>query len=116
MLRVVNLEIFANNPEITVNFYGNVECKIEKLEPFEYWLLTTRKDEMGVDSIMMLDRFDIRIANTIIVDNYDEFSNKIIEAGGKSISGTMYIPKLGFTGTFQDTEGNKFAILEYEKN
>jgi predicted enzyme related to lactoylglutathione lyase len=114
--RVVNFEISTNDPERAVKFYGNVfKWKMEKKDPFEYWSVNTGNDEMSINGAIMLNKFDIRISNTIIVDNYDEFANKIEKAGGKRLSGIMYIPKLGVTGTFQDTEGNKFAIIEYGK-
>jgi uncharacterized protein len=114
--RVVNFEISANDPERAVKFYGNVfKWKFEKHEPFEYWLVTTENDEMSINGAIILNKLDITVSNTIIVDNYDEFANKIEKAGGKSLSGIIYIPKLGVMGTFQDTEGNKFAIIEYGK-
>ncbi len=116
MSRVVNFEISTNDPERAVKFYGNVfKWKIEKHDPYEYWQITTENDEMGINGAIILNKFDIRVSNTIIVDNYDEFANKIEKAGGKSLSGIMFIPKLGVVGIFQDTEGNKFAIIEYGK-
>lgn len=116
MSRVVNFEISTKDPERAVKFYGNVfDWEIKKKEPFEYWLVNTGNDKMSINGVIMLNKLDIGVSNTIIVDNYDEFANKIEKSGGKRLSGVIYIPKLGVIGTFQDTEGNKFAIIEYGK-
>lgn len=116
MSRVVNFEISTDDPERTVQFYGNVfKWKIKNHDPFEYWNVNTGNDEMSINGAIKLNKCDIGVSNTILVDNYDEFASKIEKAGGKSVSGIIYIPKLGVTGTFQDTEGNKFAIIEYGK-
>lgn len=116
MSRVFNFEISANDPQRAVKFYENVfKWKIKKHVPYEYWHITTGNDEMSIDGAIILNKLDVMVSNTIIVDNYDGFANKIVKAGGKSLSGIIYVPKLGVTGTFQDTEGNKFAIIEYGK-
>ncbi len=38
---------------------------------------------------------------------------KIVNAGGKKNTEKKQVPGLGVTGSFQDSEGNKFAIIEY---
>jgi predicted enzyme related to lactoylglutathione lyase len=63
----------------------------------------------------MPNEFDVSVMNTINVDNYDEFAEKIVKAGGKSYTEKRHVPELGVTGSFLDTEGNKFAIIEYKK-
>jgi len=52
------------------------------------------------------------VRDTISVDSYDEFAKKIEKAGGKMLTEKMEIPMMGYTGSFQDSEGNIFAILE----
>ena len=46
MSRVVHFEILADDPERAVKFYLDVfKWKIEKWDPFEYWLVTTGDDD-----------------------------------------------------------------------
>ena len=63
----------------------------------------------------MPNEFDVMVMNTIYVDNNDEFAKKIVNAGGKKNTEKRNVPELGVTGSFQYTEGNKFAIIEYTK-
>jgi uncharacterized protein len=64
----------------------------------------------------MPNEFDVSVINTINVDNYDEFAKKIANAGGKKYTEKRNVPELGVTGSFLDSEGSKFAIIEYKKN
>lgn len=52
------------------------------------------------------------VRDTIGVDNYEEFVKKIEKEGGKMLSKKMKVPKMGYMGIFQDTEGNVFSIIE----
>ena len=52
------------------------------------------------------------VRDTISVDSYDAFAKKIEKASGKMLTEKMEIPMMGYTGSFQDSEGNIFAILE----
>ena len=51
--------------------------------------------------------------DVINADSYDDFAEKIENAGGKMLSKKLEVPELGFTGMFQDTEGNILGIIEY---
>ena len=55
MSRVIHFEISADDPDRAVIFYGNVfSWKIEKWDPFEYWTVTTGKDdEPGINGAVM---------------------------------------------------------------
>lgn len=118
MSKVVHFEISADNPKRAVKFYGNVfDWKIEKWDPFEYWMVTTGKDnEPGINGAIMPNEFDVSVMNTIHVDNYDESAKKIVNTDGKKNTEKRQVPGLGVTRSFQDTEGNKFAIIEYSEN
>ncbi len=78
MSRVVHFEISVDDPERAVKFYGNVfNWDIKKWDPFEYWMVTTGKDdEPGINGAIMPNEFDVSVMNTIHVDNYDEFAKK----------------------------------------
>jgi uncharacterized protein len=118
MSRVVHFEIPAEDPERAVKFYENVfKWKIDKWDQFEYWLVTTGEDnEPGINGAILPKDFSANVRNTINVDSYDDFAEKIENAGGKMLSEKMKVPELGITGMFQDTEGNIFGIIEYNKD
>jgi len=115
MSRVVHFEIPADDPGRAAKFYEDVfGWKIEKWEgPFDYWMVTTGEDdEPGINGAIMLKEMGGMVRDTISVDSYDEFAKKIEMEGGKMLTEKMEISNMGFTGSFQDTEGNIFAIIE----
>lgn len=63
----------------------------------------------------MPNEFGGTVRDTINVDSYDEFVMKIEDAGGKMLTEKMEVPGMGFTGSFQDTDGNIFGIIEYKE-
>ncbi len=114
---MVHFEILADDPERAVKFYLDVfKWKIEKWDPFEYWLVTTGDDdEPGINGAIMPKEVDSMVMNTISVDSYDEYADKIENSGGKILTEKTNVPELGVTGSLEDTEGNIFAIIEYKK-
>jgi uncharacterized protein len=113
--RVIWFEIPADDPGRAAKFYENVfGWKVEKWEgPFDYWMVTTGEaEEPGIDGAIMTKEMGEVVRDTISVDSYDEFAKKIEDAGGKKLTEKMEIPMMGYTGSFQDSEGNIFAILE----
>lgn len=115
MSRVIWFEIPADDPGRAAKFYEEVfGWKVEKWDgPFDYWLVTTGEDEEpGINGAIMTKEMGEMVRDTISVDSYDEFAKKIEKAGGKMLTEKMEIPMMGYTGSFQDSEGNIFAILE----
>jgi uncharacterized protein len=53
---------------------------------------------------------------TIGVDHIDEAMRKIEAAGGKLVIAKFQIPGVGSGAYYQDTEGNVFAVMQYEKH
>ncbi len=81
--------------------------------PFDYWLITTGPDEEpGINGAIMTKEMGEMVRNTIGVDSYDDFAKKIEKEGGTKMSEKMEIPKMGIMGSFKDTGGNIFAIME----
>jgi uncharacterized protein len=72
---VVHFEILADDPERAVKFIVDVfKWKIEKWDPFKYWLVTTGDDyEPGINGATMPNEVDTMVVNTISVDSYDEY-------------------------------------------
>jgi uncharacterized protein len=115
MARVIHFEIPAEDPGRAVEFYQEVfEWKIEKWEgPFDYWLVTTGEEgEAGINGAIMTKMMGDQVRNTIAVETFEEYATKILTHGGKSVIPKMTIPEIGTMGTFEDTEGNIFLIME----
>jgi predicted enzyme related to lactoylglutathione lyase len=115
MPKVIWFEIPTDDPGRAIKFYEDVfGWKIEKWDgPFDYWLITTGPDEEpGINGAIMTKEMGEMVRNTIGVDSYDDFAKKIEKEGGTKMSEKMEIPKMGIMGSFKDTEGNIFAIME----
>ncbi len=115
MPRVIWFEIPADDPGRAAKFYEKVfGWKVEKWDgPFDYWLINTGSDEEpGIHGAIMPREMGKMVRDTIGVDSYDDFAKKIEMEGGKMLSEKMEVPNMGFMGSFQDSEGNIFAIIE----
>lgn len=115
MSKVVHFEIPAENPDRAIKFYEEVfGWKISNWGgPFDYWLVTAGDDEEpGIHGAIMTKESGDVVRDTISVDSFDEFAQKIEENGGKMLTDKMEIPGMGFTGLFKDTEGNIMGIIE----
>jgi len=115
MPRVVHLEIFADDPERATQFYEKVFGReITKWEgPVDHWLVTTGGDEEpGINGPIARRSGDEGTWNTIAVPSVDEFSQRVVKAGGKVVQEKVAIPGLGYQAYCLDTEGNMFGIHE----
>jgi len=118
MPRVVHFEIPAADPERAAKFYEAVfGWKINRWEgPIDYWLVITGEEgEPGIDGAIMPregSAGEVNTVNTVEVDSFDEFADKITTAGGKLVSAKQEIPGVGYHAYCVDTEGNLFGILE----
>lgn len=115
MSRVIWFEIPADDPERAAKFYKDVfGWTVEKWDgPFDYWLINTGPDEEpGIHGAIMTKDMGQIVRDTIGVESYDKFAEKIEKEGGKMLSEKIDIPDMGVMGSFQDTEGNIFAIME----
>jgi predicted enzyme related to lactoylglutathione lyase len=116
MPRVIHFEIAADDPDRAIDFYQQVfDWKIEKWEgPVEYWLITTGPaDEPGIDGGMTRKgEMATGTENTIGVTSVDEFIAKIEAGGGKVVRGKEPVPGVGWLAYCEDTEGNRFGMME----
>ena len=113
MLRVTHFEVPADDPERAVAFYRTVfGWKIEKWEgPAEYWLVMTGEGEPGINGGIARRGSVSVTTNTIEVPSVDEFSQKIVQSGGKVVMPKMASPGVGYMAYCVDTEGNLFGIM-----
>ena len=115
MNRIIHFEIPADNPARAIKFYEDVfGWEITKWDgPFDYWLIKTGEEgEPGIDGAIMTKEMGEMIRNTIMVESFDDFAEKIQNNGGTMITEKMTIPGIGVMGSFQDTEGNISVIMQ----
>jgi predicted enzyme related to lactoylglutathione lyase len=115
MPRVIHFEINVDNAERAVAFYAKVfGWKIEKWAgPVDYWLVTTGEDsEPGINGAITPRSDNLSTVNTIGVNSVDDFVKKITGAGGKVVAPKMAIPGMGYYAYCEDTEGNRFGIMQ----
>lgn len=120
MNKVIHFELSVENPERTTKFYSNVfGWKSSKWEgPMDYWLISTGpKNEAGIDGAFMLrSETDKRLSNcamiTIGVSSIDESLEKIKDNGGKILMPKTPVPGVGYSASFEDTEGNLVSLMQ----
>lgn len=115
MPRVVHFEIPADDPERAIEFYKKVfGWEIHKWEgPFDYWLVTTGEEgEPGINGAIMSREMGEMVKNAIGVDSFDDYAQKIEDAGGKMLMEKQTIQGVGIMAAFEDTEGNVSVIIE----
>jgi uncharacterized protein len=121
MPRPIHFDITADNPDAVAGFYGDVfGWQFQKFEAPgapDYWLITTGKDEMGIDG--GLSRRDGRPAvttNTIGVPSLDEYTAKVTAKGGKVTAPKMPIPGVGWLAYCEDPDGTSFGIIQMDES
>jgi predicted enzyme related to lactoylglutathione lyase len=118
MPRIVHFEIPAEDPERAVKFYEAVfGWKINRWEgPVDYWLVITGEEgEPGIDGAIMPREGpagEVNTVNTVEVDSFDAFADKVTAAGGKLVTPKQAIPGVGYHAYCLDTEGNLFGIMQ----
>ena len=118
MGRVIHFEINAEDPERATKFYQEaLGWKIEKWGgPIEYWMVMTGDEKTpGIDgAIMRSEKRGMGTYNTIDVDSLQDSLSAVEKAGGKKISEIDNITGVGLFCYCEDTEGNKFGLLQSE--
>ena len=130
MNRIVHFEIQADEPKRAAKFYGDVfGWKFEEYKGLgmEYWgILTAPKDskEPGING--GLQRRPAKAPGqglgtnafvcTIVVDNFDAYSKKIVASGGIVAMPKFAIMSMAWQGYFLDTEGNTFGLHQADPN
>lgn len=126
---LTHFEIHATNPEKTIEFYTTVfgwEFKKWEGGQYEYWMIMTApKDQLagGINGGLVRrpcpapapSQGSNAFVCTIVVDNFDTYSEKILAAGG-----TVAMPKFALTGMawqgyFIDTDGNTFGLHQADE-
>jgi hypothetical protein len=116
MGRVVHFELPADDPERAIKFYEQTfGWTFQKWEgPMEYWFVSTGpEDEPGIDGgLARREDPDSSTENTIDVESVDEAVEKIKANGGKVVRPKGAVPGIGWLAYCEDTEGNRFGIMQ----
>ncbi|MDH4212226.1 MAG: VOC family protein [candidate division WOR-3 bacterium] len=121
MPRVIHFEINADEPERACKFYSNVfGWKIEKWQgPVDYWLVSTGKDEPGIDGAIGKREQPLRGGDGVVafvctvgVKPIDEYIEKVKANGGEIVIPKRPVHGVGWFAQCNDTEGNLFGLME----
>lgn len=117
MARVVHFELPMDNAERATKFYSDVfGWQFQKWDgPQPYWMVKTG-DGAGIDGGMMMrppsGAPGATTVNTIDVPSVDEYSKKVVDAGGTVLMPKMPVGEMGFIAYCADTEGTPIGIWE----
>ena len=119
MPRVIHFEIGADDPDRAVKFYEQVFGWTTQTwdGPQAYWLLTTGPEgQPGINGGLM--RRDPRFpstVNTIDVPDVDAYCERVQSAGGRVTHPKSHVPGVGWVAYCDDTEGNTFGIIQFDR-
>jgi predicted enzyme related to lactoylglutathione lyase len=119
---IIHFEIPAKDVEKLRRFYSEVfGWKITRAPgPIEYWMIeTVPVDEQGMivrpgvnGGLYKKDQPPLRPVNYILVEDVDEYIQKIKDLGGTITQGKQEVPGVGWIAQALDPEGNPVAILQ----
>ena len=113
--RVVHFEIPSDKPEKAIAFFQIVfGWNFQKLGTEDYWLATTGdENSRGINGALMKKK-DPRqpVVNTILVENIEDYIQKIESARGKIVVAKMPVPNVGYLAYFMDPDNNIHGIWE----
>jgi len=52
--------------------------------------------------------------NTVEVPSIDEFTQRVVSAGGRIVAAKSVVPRVGYHAYCADTEGNLFGIMQQD--
>jgi uncharacterized protein len=121
MNRVIHFEMQVANPEKAAAFYKDVfGWKIEKWggEEQEYYVISSgNDDEPGINGgLMKSPDGEARTYNTIEVSSVDEYTEKVLAAGGEVALPKMPVPGVGYLAYFKDPQGVLFGVMHSDPN
>ena len=124
---IVHFEIPADNVEELSKFYSKLfDWKIihSPVEGMDYWVIQTVPTDNkgmlqrpGVNGGMFPkqpDQKELNPVNYIIIENMDQYIEKVTKLGGKILMPKQQVPTVGYIALATDPEGNQFALLQPE--
>ena len=124
---IVHFEIPADNVEELSKFYSKLfDWKIihSPVEGMDYWVIQTVPTDdkgmlqrPGVNGGMFPkqpEQKGLNPVNYIIVENMDQYIEKVTKLGGKILMPKQQVPTVGYIALATDPEGNQFGLLQPE--
>ena len=106
----------------TEKFYSELfNCKIYRVpEPIDYWLIeTVPVNEQGMTvrpgvngGMYKKEHPELKPVNYILVEDIDEYIQKIKQLGGTITQPKQEVPGVGWIALATDPEDNPFAIIQ----
>ncbi|NNG99445.1 MULTISPECIES: VOC family protein [Acinetobacter Taxon 24D] len=119
---IVYFEIQSSNPPRDIDFYQTVfGWKFSKVEglPIEYYQIETENMSGGLlkrpAAVPPTHCGTNAFTCSVLVENFDEASRKILEAGGQIAMPKFAIPGRCWQGYFLDLDQNTFGLVEADE-
>jgi len=123
MNNIVYFEIQSSNPPRDIDFYQTVfGWKFTKVEglPVEYYQIETENMSGGLlkrpAEVPPTHCGTNAFTCSVLVENFDAASNKILAAGGQIAMPKFAIPGRCWQGYFLDLDQNTFGLVEADEN
>jgi hypothetical protein len=125
MPRPIHFEIHASDPEKIVKFYADLfGWKITHVPQFDYWLIETGSEEMGINGGLMKRRGPApgpdapvnAYVCSIGIDSVDTYLDRAIAAGATIALPKMSIPGVGYQAYVKDPDGNILGLHQADKS
>lgn len=123
MGRPVHFEVQADDIARARAFYERV-FRWQSSQPFgelDYWLVSTGTDPIGIDGAIMQREAGATpggaihgVIITMGVADIEKARTSIVEAGGTLVTDVDTIPGVGIFCYANDTEGNRFGVIQPE--
>ena len=117
MPKIIHFEISADDPKRASAFYESVfDWRINKWEgPVDYWLVSTDdRDQTSINGAIRQRMRNETTVNTVEVPSIDEFTQRVVSAGGRIVVAKSVVPGVGYHAYCADTEGNLFGIMQQD--
>ena len=123
MNNIVYFEIQSSNPARDINFYQSVFgwefSKVAGL-PIEYYQIKTENMSGGLlkrpAEVPPTHCGTNAYTCSVLVENFDEVAQKILNAGGQIAMDKFAIPGRCWQGYFLDLDHNTFGLVEADEN
>ena len=99
MPKIIHFEISADDPTRASAFYESVfDWRINKWEgPVDYWLVSTDdRDQTSINGAIRQRMRNETTVNTVDVPSIDEFTQRVVSAGGRIVVTKSVVPGVGY--------------------
>lgn len=115
MGRIVHFEFSSPDPAKEIEFFKALfDWKVDQWGENDYWLVTTGKDEPGIDGAIMPQAMpdQPRVVDTVGVDDIDAMIEKAKAAGATLALEKQEIPNYGWSAYLISPTGIVFGLFQ----